>query len=147
LNAAVEAARAGEAGLGFAVVADEVRNLARRCAVAAKETSEKIENSIQKSNSGVTICLGVSKNFDHIIELAKKVDLTIGEIAAASVEQRQNIELMNTAVEEISKVTQNNASNAQNNADAAQEMNRETGKIHAVIQRLENLVSGKTEKS
>ena len=46
LNAAVEAARAGEAGMGFAVVADEVRNLAQRAASAAKETADKIADSV-----------------------------------------------------------------------------------------------------
>jgi methyl-accepting chemotaxis protein len=55
LNAAVEAARAGEAGMGFAVVADEVRNLAQRAAAAAKETADKIADSVTKSQRGVAI--------------------------------------------------------------------------------------------
>ena len=53
LNAAVEAARAGEAGAGFAVVADEVRALAQRSATAAKETTDRIADSIDKSERGV----------------------------------------------------------------------------------------------
>jgi methyl-accepting chemotaxis protein len=52
LKAAVEAARAGEAGMGFAVVADEVRSLAQRSAQAAKDTAEKIEIAIKRSELG-----------------------------------------------------------------------------------------------
>ena len=71
LNAAVEAARAGEAGAGFAVVADEVRNLAQRSAKAAKETAEKIEDAISKSQHGVQVSSQVATSLGEIVVKAR----------------------------------------------------------------------------
>ncbi len=87
LNAAVEAARAGEAGMGFAVVADEVRNLAQRSAHAARETAEKIEDSIRKSEQGVALSGKVSAGLTEIVTKARQVDDLVAEIANASREQ------------------------------------------------------------
>jgi methyl-accepting chemotaxis protein len=97
LNAAVEAARAGEAGMGFAVVADEVRNLAQRSATAARETADKIEDSIRKSQEGVTISGRVSASLQEILTKARQVDDLVAEIASASKEQSPGVEQISTA--------------------------------------------------
>jgi methyl-accepting chemotaxis protein len=142
LNAAVEAARAGEAGAGFAVVADEVRALAQRAAQAAKETADKIEDAIQKSDHGVTISSGVATALNEIAEKARKVDAFVAEIATASTEQSQGIGQVNTAVGQMDKVTQSNASNAEETAAAAEELNAQAQAMHENVAELLRLIGG-----
>jgi methyl-accepting chemotaxis protein len=142
LNAAVEAARAGEAGMGFAVVADEVRNLAQRAGAAAKETADKIADSVSKSERGVAISGKVANGLQEIVAKARQVDDLVAEIAAASKEQSQGIVQVNTAVSQMDKVTQSNAANAEESASAAEELNAQADTLRAAVQDLEQLVNG-----
>jgi methyl-accepting chemotaxis protein len=133
LNAAVEAARAGEAGRGFAVVAEEVRNLAQRSSQAAKNTADMITESVKNAEDGVNIAQEVSKSFDAIAGSAKKVNDLIAEIAAASQEQSQGIDQVNTAVAQMDKVTQQNAANSEESASAAEEMSSQAEELQSMI--------------
>ena len=140
LNAAVEAARAGEAGAGFAVVADEVRNLAQRSALSAKETATKIEESIAKSIHGVQISEKVATSLNAIAEKTRKVDSLVAEIATASNEQNQGVGQVNLAVGQMDKVTQSNASNAEESAAAAEELNAQSLTLKDAVTELTALV-------
>lgn len=145
LNAAVEAARAGEAGLGFAVVADEVRNLAQRSAQAAKETADKIEDSIAKSENGVQISAKVEHSLQQIVERVRKMDELMAEIAAASKEQSQGIEQVNIAVSEMDKVTQTNAATAEESASASTELSAQAAALHTATNDLKVMVGGESK--
>ncbi|MCB2189674.1 MAG: MCP four helix bundle domain-containing protein [Deltaproteobacteria bacterium] len=113
LNAAVEAARAGETGAGFAVVADEVRNLALRAADAAKQTTDLIETNRQNIANGVNLVGATAERFTSVVGAVAKVSGLVGEIAVASAEQSQGIEQISRAMEEMDKVVQSNAANAE----------------------------------
>lgn len=140
LNAAVEAARAGEAGAGFAVVADEVRNLAQRSATAAKETAEKIDDAIAKSNEGVRVSGKVSASLQEIITKARGVDTLVGEIATASREQAEGITQVNIAVTQMDKVTQSNAANAEESAAAAEQLSAQAASQNEAVNSLLSLI-------
>lgn len=140
LNAAVEAARAGEAGMGFAVVADEVRNLAQRSAQAAKETAAKIEGAIAKTANGVEISTKVAQVLNDIVAKARQVDELVAEVATASREQTNGILQINTAVTQMDKVTQSNASNAEESASAGEELTGQAESLKAVAVELQELV-------
>jgi methyl-accepting chemotaxis protein len=133
LNAAVEAARAGEAGKGFAVVAEEVRNLAMRSAEAAKNTADMIEESVKNADGGVKITEEVAKSLDQIVDRVGKVGGLIAEIAAASNEQAQGIEQVNTAVTQMNQVTQSNAANSEESASAAEELSGQAAELSKMV--------------
>jgi methyl-accepting chemotaxis protein len=146
LNAAVEAARAGEAGAGFAVVADEVRNLAMRAAEAAKNTANLIEDTVKKVQGGSSLVDSANEAFTRVSENASKVGGLIAEIAAASSEQAQGIEQVNTAVTEMDQVTQSNAASAEESASASEEMSAQAEQMRSMVGELVALVDGSSNE-
>uniref|UniRef100_Q02A59 Methyl-accepting chemotaxis sensory transducer n=1 Tax=Solibacter usitatus (strain Ellin6076) TaxID=234267 RepID=Q02A59_SOLUE len=142
LNAAVEAARAGEAGLGFAVVADEVRNLAQRCAQAAKDTADLIEDSVAKSNAGKAKVDQVADAIRMVTEEAGKIKVLVDEISVGSQEQARGIEQIGSAITQMDQVTQRAAASAEEGASAAEELTAQSESLKAVVGELTRMVGG-----
>jgi len=133
LNAAVEAARAGEQGRGFAVVATEVRNLAQRSAVAAKEIKELIQDSVSKVSEGRELANKSGETLQDIVDVVKKVNVMIDEIAAASQEQSSGIQQVNKVVTQMDDMVQQNASLVEESALASEAMRDQAQKLKEQI--------------
>jgi methyl-accepting chemotaxis protein len=122
LNAAVEAARAGEEGRGFSVVAAEVRNLAQRSAAAAKEIKALITASVERVENGSTLATDAGHTMEEVVKAVRRVNDIIGEISAASSEQRAGIEEISRAVSQMDSGTQQNAALVEEATAAAQSL-------------------------
>jgi methyl-accepting chemotaxis protein len=143
LNAAVEAARAGDAGMGFAVVADEVRNLAQRSAVAAKDTSALIEESITNAEQGNRHVRAVAEAFTTITTSVAEAKRLVDDVSSASKQQAQGIDQVSAAIGQLEHLTQGTAANSEECAAASEELNTQAEVTMAVVARLQAFVGGK----
>ena len=113
LNATIEASRAQDYGKAFAVVAHEVRELANTTRAAAEAIEQLARSSLEVSQKAGAMLATLVPNIEKTAELVQ-------EISAASAEQSSGAEQVNCAIQQLDKVTQANATTAEQVASAAE---------------------------
>ncbi|MBL8347866.1 MAG: cache domain-containing protein [Rubrivivax sp.] len=135
LNAAVEAARAGEEGRGFAVVASEVRTLAQRSAEAGRKIKALIGSSVEQVEAGASVVREAGTAIEAIVTDSRRVDELLGEIATSAGEQSMGVGQIGQAVQELDRMTQQNAALVEQTAAAASAMKSQAQRLAVEVAR------------
>lgn len=126
LNAAIEAARAGEHGKGFAVVAAEVRQLAERSGQAAEEIGDL-------SNTSMGVADKAGQMLGELVPQIGKTAELVQEIAASCMEQDKGVSEISTAIGQLDRVIQGNASASEEMASTSEELSAQAQMLAAAM--------------
>jgi methyl-accepting chemotaxis protein len=135
LNAGVEAARAGDAGRGFAVVAQEVRALAQRSAGAAKEIKALIATSSKQVEQGVSLVDRTGVTLRAIAAKVAEIHGLIAEISESAHAESAGLAQVNTAVNQMDQVTQQNAAMVEQTTAATHALSAQTAELVGLVGR------------
>jgi methyl-accepting chemotaxis protein len=114
-------------------VASEVRGLAQRSAEAAKEIKGLISDSTARVGEGVQLVGETGEALARISAEVSRITELMGEISASAQEQALGLEQVNTAVNQMDQVTQQNAAMVEESTAASHSLAREADNLTQLV--------------
>lgn len=133
LNASIEAARAGEAGRGFAVVAGQIGKLAEESARSAVSTRELISTALAKVEDGNQITASTEESLMKVMEGLREIAGNVEQTRENSEAQAGSITMVETGVEQISEVVQNNSATAEETSATSEELSAQAATLNELL--------------
>jgi len=122
LNASIEAARAGEAGKGFAVVADEIRDLStgtKTSSTSIMSALANLEITADRMTESITRTLQL---INTTLDKISQVDTSVGHITADATKLGDNVQIIETAMQEVAVSNSNMVDNMNQISDVMEMM-------------------------
>jgi methyl-accepting chemotaxis protein len=124
-----------------------VRALAQRSADAAKEIKTLISASSQQVDRGVSLVGETGKVLERILNQVTQINGVVTDIAASAQEQATGLQQVNTAVNQMDQVTQQNAAMVEEATAASHALAGEAETLARLIARFELGNQGKAASS
>ena len=110
-----------------------MRALAQRSADAAKEIKTLISTSSREVESGVRLVGETGRALDRIVEQVGRLNALIGDIAASAQEQATGLAEVNTAMNQMDQVTQQNAAMVEQATAASHSLAKEAETLGQLV--------------
>ena len=109
--------------------------LAQRSAEAAREIKSLISTSVEQVEQGTGVVHRAGSAIQSIVDSARRVNVLLGEISVGAREQAQGVGQVGQALQELDRMTQQNAALVEQTAAAASAMRDQATQLAGQVSR------------
>jgi hypothetical protein len=142
LSTAIEAARAGEVGRNLMVVSLELGEVAQRSVEAAQSATGLVNESRQRTESGVAAAAEATLNAEQIRAGADLMGPLISELLKDTSYQRMTMGQVCDIIKRLDRSVEKNATVARDSAASAEKVLAQNGRLCSVLENADRLAGG-----